>query len=134
MLDELAQLAEHLGIGEQVKFHGTLLQSNVKKFIDKCDMFVFTSKIEGQCLAALEILSRGRPIAATPVGAFPNILSEEKFGTLIPDDDPIEVCEAIWRTYNKAKSNLTDPNTVQLLYSNRYGPEIVSEMYWKALT
>ena len=54
--------------------------------IDQCHLFAFSSITEGQCLAALEILSRGRPIVATPVGAFPEFLIAPELGQLTLDN------------------------------------------------
>ncbi len=50
----------------RVTFHGEIPREQVPAASDACDLFLNTSHTEGQCLAALEVLSRGRPLVATP--------------------------------------------------------------------
>ena len=70
-----------------VTFHGIAPRDAVPAAIDSCDAFINPSVSEGQCLVALEVLSRGRPFIATPVGAIPEILSKGRLGVILPLDD-----------------------------------------------
>jgi glycosyltransferase involved in cell wall biosynthesis len=70
-----------------VTFHGVVPREAVAAAIDSCDAFINPSISEGQCLVALEVLSRGRPFIATGVGAIPEILGKGKLGRIIPLDD-----------------------------------------------
>lgn len=70
-----------------VTFHGVVPRDTVAAAIDSCDAFINPSISEGQCLVALEVLSRGRPFIATGVGAIPEILGKGKLGKIIPLDD-----------------------------------------------
>jgi glycosyltransferase involved in cell wall biosynthesis len=70
-----------------VIFHGVAPRDAVPGAIDSCDAFINPSVSEGQCLVALEVLSRGRPFIATPVGAIPEILAKGKLGVILPLDD-----------------------------------------------
>lgn len=70
-----------------VTFHGVVARDGVPAAIDGCDAFINPSVSEGQCLVALEVLSRGRPFIATAVGAIPEILGKGKLGATIPLDD-----------------------------------------------
>ncbi|MEO7689561.1 MAG: glycosyltransferase family 4 protein [Sphingomonas sp.] len=68
-------------------FHGSVPREAVPATIDGCDAFINPSISEGQCLVAFEVLSRGRPFIATPVGAIPEILGKGRLGVTIPLDD-----------------------------------------------
>ncbi|MEO8373787.1 MAG: glycosyltransferase family 4 protein [Sphingomonas bacterium] len=68
-------------------FHGAVPREAVPAMIDSCDAFINPSISEGQCLVAFEVLSRGRPFIATPVGAIPEILGKGRLGVTIPLDD-----------------------------------------------
>jgi glycosyltransferase involved in cell wall biosynthesis len=70
-----------------VFFHGVAPRDAVPAAIDSCDAFINPSVSEGQCLVALEVLSRGRPFIATAVGAIPEILGKGKLGVIVPLDD-----------------------------------------------
>jgi glycosyltransferase involved in cell wall biosynthesis len=80
----LTRLAERLGIARCVRFHGPVPRGEVARAVDSCHLFAFTSLTEGQCLAALEIVARGRTLVATPVGVFPELLRNPIFGRLAP--------------------------------------------------
>lgn len=80
--------ADRMHVAEHVQFHERQERFEVSAAIDSCHMFAFTSTTEGQCLAALEILARGRPVVASPVGAFPEILSDSRLGAVAPLNDP----------------------------------------------
>ena len=54
---QLENLASDLGIKDSVVFHGNIPHNQIQEAIASCHLFVFTSINEGQCLAALEILS-----------------------------------------------------------------------------
>jgi glycosyltransferase involved in cell wall biosynthesis len=76
-------------------FHGHVHRNQVSAAIDACDAFVNPSLTEGQCLVALEVLSRGKPFVGTPVGAVPEILGNSRFGHVLPLDDEIGAAEVI---------------------------------------
>lgn len=83
--DTLAGAARAQGLN--VVFHGEVASTTVARHIDTCDVMAITSLYEGQCLAALEALARGRPLFATPVGALPELLERTGSGLLIPQAD-----------------------------------------------
>ncbi len=83
-LERLADDCPHL-----VQFHGAIDRKLIPSVIDSCDVFVVPSVSEGQCLAALEIIARGKPLIATPVGALPELMLSGRFGSLIPLNDEI---------------------------------------------
>ena len=66
LLERLADDCPHL-----VQFHGAIDRELILSVIDSCDIFVVPSVSEGQCLAALEIIARGKRLIAAPVGALP---------------------------------------------------------------
>ena len=80
---QLENLASDLGIKDSVVFHGNIPHNQIQEAIASCHLFIFTSINEGQCLAALEILSCGRPLVATDAGALPEILSDPRLGRLV---------------------------------------------------
>jgi glycosyltransferase involved in cell wall biosynthesis len=92
---ELEKLAESLGIKSSVIFHGSISHTEIEEAIASCHMFAFTSRAEGQCLAALEILGCGRPIVATDAGALPDILSDSRLGIIVPSVNPNEFADIV---------------------------------------
>jgi glycosyltransferase involved in cell wall biosynthesis len=65
---ELQRLAASLGIEPFVRFHGFLVQSEVRTVIHEADMLIVTSLHEADPIVALEAAVSGTPIVGTAVG------------------------------------------------------------------
>jgi glycosyltransferase involved in cell wall biosynthesis len=72
---ELEEQARVLGLGECVTFLGRVEDQVLPHAYAACDAFVLpTAELECFGIIALEALSAGRPVLATPVGAIPEIV------------------------------------------------------------
>jgi len=83
-------------------------------------MFVFPSVSEGQPVAALEILARGRPLVTTPVGAFPEMLSDERLGLFGPLDAPEQFAGRIGELWRRMSSTPGAAAKVQEAFGESY--------------
>jgi len=130
--NRLQVLSARLRLGGQIQFHGSVIPSSIPTAIDGCHLFAFSSATEGQCLAALEILARGRPVVGTPVGAFPNFLSGF-LGTVAPLDSPPAFAAAL-RTMAEAvlRGEIT-PAVVQGAYRVRFPRRQIIDEYLRIL-
>jgi glycosyltransferase involved in cell wall biosynthesis len=90
---KLEQLAEKLGISENVIFAG--FSSNVLDLDSQFDVFALSSLWEGFGLVLLEAMSVGTPVVATRVGAVPEIVVDGKTGFLVPPGDPEAMAEKL---------------------------------------
>jgi glycosyltransferase involved in cell wall biosynthesis len=127
--ERLTALARDLGIERRVRFHGAIPPEAVPAAVDSCHVFAFSSLGEGQCLAALEILSRGRPVIATPVGAFPEMLADSRLGALSTLDAPAEFADRIRELGKRMLSAPDAAEQVQRAYLDAYDRESVLESY-----
>jgi glycosyltransferase involved in cell wall biosynthesis len=132
--EQLEQIAEDLGIKSSVIFYGNIPNDEVETAIASCHIFAFTSRREGQCLAALEILGGGRPIVATAVGAFPEILSDSRLGRIVESTNPSDFAEALMKMAKLVELNAVCPETIYSAYLERYDPEKVAENYENILS
>ena len=112
--EDLEKLAQNLGIDPFVQFHGAIPQREVRDAVNSCQLFVFTSHVEGQCLAALEILGAGRPVVATDAGAFPDILKDKRLGELVLEKTPESVFRAIRRIRDDLLRGELNPGIVHM--------------------
>lgn len=112
-----------------VFFHGALARDDVPGAIDYCDAFVIPSLSEGQCLVALEVLSRGRPLLGTPVGALPYILSSSVFGRLMPLGDVRVASDVTGRFLEDLVSGYWCPDVIVQEYARRYSRVEVLKAY-----
>lgn len=84
--DMLKQLAETLGISQQVKFLGFV--RNAAKLFPQHRACLHTARIENLPITLVEALAYGVPVFATHVGGIPEVISEGQEGRFIPLDQP----------------------------------------------
>jgi glycosyltransferase involved in cell wall biosynthesis len=126
--NNLESLVGRLNLGTSVHFHGNQERSQVASAIDSCHFFAFSSTTEGQCMAALEILSRGRPVVGTPVGAFPEFLSGP-LGAIAPLHDAAAFAAAMHMLARPIIAGEIVPDDVQRAYLTRFSRRKVIEGY-----
>lgn len=138
MRPSLEAHADQRDMSRRVSFHGEVSRADVPRVIDSCHVFAFSSITEGQPLAALEILARGRPIVATPVGAFPDMLDSETLGAVAPLRSPVLFAEALRGTALRIRSGHISPEAVREEYDQRFSRRatltkymnLIGELVW----
>ncbi|MCB0006232.1 MAG: glycosyltransferase [Anaerolineales bacterium] len=79
--ENVHQLAETLAVTDAITFAGTV--DNVNAYIQAFDIVALFSSREGMPNAILEAMAAGKAIAATSVGAIPELLDDGQAGLLI---------------------------------------------------
>lgn len=85
-------LARARGLGDRVRLHGAVPHDALPPLYRGAHLFVLSSHFESQCLAALEALACGTPVAGTAVGVLPEIVPASQ---LAAPGDPAALAEAI---------------------------------------
>ena len=93
----LERLARALGIGERVRFLGSVPHVHLGPIYANMDIFAFPSFGEGFGLALLEAMAWGKPIVASRVMAIPEIVLDGETGFLMPPSDPAGLARALLR-------------------------------------
>lgn len=121
---DLEAQAAALGIQDRVKFLGSLpAGDNVRKELDKADLFILPSLCEGLPKAMVEAMARALPCIGSFVGGFPELLANED---LVPAGDVVALA-------NKIREIVTDPQRMtamsarNLEKSQEYRSEILRE-------
>jgi len=125
-------LSNEIGLAPFVHFHGNQDRSAISASIDSCHVFAFSSRTEGQCLSALEILARGRRVVGTPVGAFPEFL-DGLLGSIAPLADPGAFAAALKAVAFPILEGKIMPAEVQQAYEVRFPRQRVIEDYLRIL-
>lgn len=73
----LKNLAEQLGVSEQVVFEGSLSHDKIFDWLDDMDLYIQPSTVEAMPRALIEAMSRGLPAFASRVGAMPELIGEK---------------------------------------------------------
>lgn len=89
----LQERANRLGLQERVEFRGQLPAGpRIREELDRADLFVFPSRIEGLPRALVEAMARALPCISTPVGGIPELLPAED---LVPVGDAAALARRI---------------------------------------
>lgn len=100
-LDRLKKLAEALNLGARVTFMGLVAPQAVHPLLTRADMLVLPNSATAissrysSPLKLFEYLAAGRPIVASDLPAFREILTDRQNALLVPPDDPEALAAAI---------------------------------------
>ena len=92
--EELAALAESLGVSQEVRLPG---ESDPTPFLRVADVFVSAHAVEGMSNALLEAMGAGLPCVATQVPGNVEVISHGQTGLLVEPGKPEELAKAIGR-------------------------------------
>jgi glycosyltransferase involved in cell wall biosynthesis len=125
---DLEALKDQIGLTESVFFHGNMDRNQIAVAIDSCHVFAFSSRTEGQPLASLESLARGRPVVGTPVGSFPEYLCGP-LGSVAPLGNPIAFATTLKAVAEPILKGELSPEDVQRAYRLRFSRHKVIKEY-----
>lgn len=78
--------------------------SNVRTFMERAEVLALCSLFEGLPTVIVEALACGTQVVATDCVTGPKeILDGGRFGELVPEDDPVQFCEALQRALEKPR-------------------------------
>lgn len=91
------KLCADLGIAAQVTFTGRIDHRDVVKFHQRIDIFVSLSVLDSESfgVSLVEAMSCGKPVVASDVAGFKEVLGNEKCGMLVPKRNHHEAARAI---------------------------------------
>ena len=121
---ELEALAQSLGIGERVRFHGVLPKPEVARLMREAELFVLASRYENNPCSLMEALATGLPVVATAVGGVPELVTAAN-GRLAPAGDAERLAAEI-RSALDARGSF-DRAAISADARSRYGIEAVGE-------
>jgi glycosyltransferase involved in cell wall biosynthesis len=74
-----------LGLQERVRFLG--VRADVADILRASDVFVLSSRWEGNPMSVMEAMAAGLPVVSTAVGGVPELVQEGATGLLVPPED-----------------------------------------------
>ena len=82
---EVEELVRDEGLSDSVDFMGK--QGNVYPYLNRADVFILPSLVEGIPITLIEAMGTGLPIVATRVGGIPDMIQHDENGLLCEVDD-----------------------------------------------
>lgn len=89
----LKELAERLGVGEQVRLLG--FRKDIERLCALADVFVFPSFREGLSVALMEAMASGLPVICSNIRGNVDLIHDGQGGILVKRNSPEEYCQAI---------------------------------------
>jgi glycosyltransferase involved in cell wall biosynthesis len=90
---EIERRVEQLGLGRRVTFLGR--RTDMPETLAGADVFVLSSRWEGNPLSVMEAMAAGRPVAATRVGAIPELVRDGVDGLLSGPGDAAALAHSL---------------------------------------
>lgn len=90
--DTLRSLAIELGIGDRIRWHGSLPDAG--RYFEAFDAFALSSRTEGTPMVMFEAMASGTPIVAAAVGGVPHMVSPAE-ALLVPAGDTTAFGQAL---------------------------------------
>jgi glycosyltransferase involved in cell wall biosynthesis len=101
---ELRQLAQKLGVSNQVTFAGYVPDHQLADFYNAADIFVLPTfydnsakSIEGFGIVYVEASYFGKPVVASRIGGVVDAVQHEQTGLLVTPKDPTDLFQALYR-------------------------------------
>ena len=82
-----------LGLQGRVRFLG--IRADVADILRASDVFVLSSRVEGNLMSVMEAMAAGLPVVSTAVGGVPELVRAGVTGLLVPAGDACSLAEAI---------------------------------------
>ena len=91
------ELCADLGVTQQVEFTGRINHSDVVKYHQRIDIFVSLSVLDSESfgVSLVEAMSCGKPVVASDVAGFTEVLGRDQCGILVPKRSHAEAARAI---------------------------------------
>jgi glycosyltransferase involved in cell wall biosynthesis len=91
--DAVRQQVVELGLQERVRFLG--VRADVPAILNASDLFVLSSRWEGNPMSVMEAMAAGLPVVSTAVGGVPELVQDGATGLLVTAGDAHALAEAI---------------------------------------
>lgn len=94
---QLQQLAQQLGITQQVEFVGLLPHARVPEALAQMDIYVALSRLDSESfgVAIIEAGAAARPVVVSDAGGLPEVTIQGVTGLVVPRENPQAAADAI---------------------------------------
>ena len=127
-LRNLKKMVRSLNLTNKIIFAGTKYDTELRKYYQTSDIFVYTSKWENFGQVILEASAAGLPLICTPVGVALDLITPGETGYFVKINDPNSIAENILKLKNSKVRQKIRKKLISIVKQN-YSEKIVSEKY-----
>ena len=120
---------KELGLENNVKLVGFIMDSDLPKYYANCDIFVLHSIYEAFGIVLLEAMASEKPIISTMVGGIPEVVQNEKSGILVPPKNATALATAIIQLLSDGKRAKEMGQYGRKLTEIQFNWEIIAKKY-----
>jgi len=91
--DAVREQVAGLDLESRVRFLG--IRADVADILRASDVFVLSSRVEGNPMSVMEAMAAGLPVVSTAVGGVPELVREGVTGLLVPSEDAGALAQAM---------------------------------------
>ena len=91
--DAVREQVAGLGLESRVRFLG--IRADVADILRASNVFVLSSRVEGNPLSVMEAMAAGLPVVSTVVGGVPELVRNGETGLLVPSEDAGALMRAV---------------------------------------
>ena len=95
MRDDLRMMAEGLGIADRVTFSGPVGQESIREHLERANVMVMSSFMEGVPVVLMEAMAMQLPVVATRVGGVPELVRDGVSGRLVSPGSVSALADAL---------------------------------------
>ena len=129
---DVEERVKALGLNNYVRFLG--VRTDIPEILAAADVFVLSSRWEGNPLSVMEAMAAGKPVVATAVGGVPELVEEGVSGILVPPQNPEALAEAMIRLAQNSALRRKMGEAARRRAEERFGVERMAREYERLYT
>lgn len=124
-IEKLKKMIADNSLQEIVEYEGWVSRNKKISLLNKCNIYILPSYIEGLPISILEAMSYGHYIISTTVGGIPEIITNKDEGFLITPGDKEAIYSAI--KYSLEEKNIEKTKNHRIKKTLKHQPEEISK-------
>lgn len=129
MISQMKQLAQKKGIGDRVKFVGSIPKEEVNKIYNLSDAYLIASDYEGTSVSLLEAMFNSKPIIASRAPGMVDMLTESKDCLMFETRNITELKDCLLRMAKDEHLRNDLSFAARCTYMDKYNYQEVIEQY-----
>lgn len=124
---QVEQLVYSLGLSERVRFLG--VRSDIPELLNASDIFVLSSRWEGNPMSVMEAMAAGLPVISTAVGGVPELVEEGVSGILVPSENEQALRTAIQTLLDNPELRISMGANARKVALERFDARVMTRAY-----